>query len=51
MGTCLMNRPHCFFQDDTPIDNEKFAPNTLTTEPDALTNSIVTLNRLMDCDL
>ena len=43
MGSCLMHRRQCFFQDDTPIDNEKFALNTLTTEPNALTNYVVTL--------
>ena len=51
MSLCLMDRQHCFSQDDTPIDNEKFVPNTLTIEPNALTNYGVTLDRLMDCDM
>ena len=41
-----MDRRHCFSEDDNPID-EKFAPNTLTIEPNALTNFVVTLERLM----
>ena len=50
MGSCLMDRRHCFSHDDTPIDNEKFALNTLTIEHDVLTNFVVTLDRLMVCD-
>jgi hypothetical protein len=46
-----MNWRHCFFHDNTPIDNEKFAPNIVITEPNALTNSVVTLQRLINCDL
>ena len=46
-----MDPRHCFSLDDTPIDNEKFTPNILITELDALTNFVVILDRLMDYNL
>ena len=51
MDYCLMIGDIAMSYDDTPIDNENFAPNTKTTELDALTNYVVTLDRLMDCDI
>jgi hypothetical protein len=50
-GFLLNGSATLLLPNDTPIENGKFAPNTLTIKLDAFTNFVVTLYRLMDYNL